>query len=255
MRTRFLRGSTAENNGLTLGEGELSIDSEKHALRLHDGVTPGGFEMVGTQAVEKPPGPSSLLAGDNITGWYGEVDSLDLIDGSALSTELGISEGTILADAGWLKFAYENKTLYVAKNPVRDSISWDVINSSGAVYGETTITLGSFTYKVRLLRGADTDPTDVTNWTTDPVGTHNSEWNRLIYKVSNEIPSSQVGGNWADYSNSALGTGSYVNWTQETPNSASSSRVVRAYSSGIDGFGYNPSTSLYAWRPVLELIE
>jgi len=63
MRTRFLRGSTAENNGLTLPSGELSIDVEKKAVRLHDGVTQGGFEMVGSPIESPVPGPDTFQGG------------------------------------------------------------------------------------------------------------------------------------------------------------------------------------------------
>jgi hypothetical protein len=45
MRTRFKRGNTQENNSLVLLAGELSIDIEKKALRIHDGITPGGLRQ------------------------------------------------------------------------------------------------------------------------------------------------------------------------------------------------------------------
>lgn len=47
-------GTTAENNALTLPEGFISIDSERKAIRIHDGVTQGGFEALGRKA--KPEG-------------------------------------------------------------------------------------------------------------------------------------------------------------------------------------------------------
>lgn len=55
MRIKFPYGSTAENNQLLLPEGHLSVDLERKALRLHDGVTQGGFEMLGEQAYVPPP--------------------------------------------------------------------------------------------------------------------------------------------------------------------------------------------------------
>lgn len=37
------RGTTAENDAFTGAEGEITVDTEKHELRLHDGQTQGGF--------------------------------------------------------------------------------------------------------------------------------------------------------------------------------------------------------------------
>jgi len=73
MRTRFLRGDTTQNNGLTLPAGEIAIDTEKHAVRLHDGATPGGFEIIGQKAYE---GPTS---GDLNAGFYGELGPNDFL--------------------------------------------------------------------------------------------------------------------------------------------------------------------------------
>lgn len=38
-------GTTAENDGWTLEAGEISIDTDKNKIRLHDGETQGGFEL------------------------------------------------------------------------------------------------------------------------------------------------------------------------------------------------------------------
>lgn len=36
------RGTTAENDAFTGAEGEITVDTEKHELRVHDGMTQGG---------------------------------------------------------------------------------------------------------------------------------------------------------------------------------------------------------------------
>lgn len=45
MATQFQlrRGTTVQNNAFVGAEGEITVDTEKHALRIHDGVTPGGY--------------------------------------------------------------------------------------------------------------------------------------------------------------------------------------------------------------------
>lgn len=48
MSTQLLlrRGTTAENNSFTGGAGELSVDNSTKNVRVHDGSTAGGFEIV-----------------------------------------------------------------------------------------------------------------------------------------------------------------------------------------------------------------
>lgn len=41
------RGTTAENDAFTGAEGEIVVDTERHELRVHDGVTQGGFKIGG----------------------------------------------------------------------------------------------------------------------------------------------------------------------------------------------------------------
>lgn len=40
---QFRRGTTAQNNSFTGAAGELSIDTDEDAIRVHDGATAGGF--------------------------------------------------------------------------------------------------------------------------------------------------------------------------------------------------------------------
>lgn len=42
------RGTTAQNDAFTGAEGEVTVDTEKKTLRLHDGATAGGTEIGGT---------------------------------------------------------------------------------------------------------------------------------------------------------------------------------------------------------------
>ena len=40
------RGTTAQNNSFTGAAGELSVDNDTEGLRVHDGSTAGGFEVI-----------------------------------------------------------------------------------------------------------------------------------------------------------------------------------------------------------------
>ena len=45
-RIRFRRGTTTEHGAFTGAEGEITVNTTKDTLVLHDGSTAGGFEML-----------------------------------------------------------------------------------------------------------------------------------------------------------------------------------------------------------------
>lgn len=266
MRIQFLRGGTDENNQLVLPEGYLTVDIEKKAIRIHDGSTPGGYEAVGVRAYEPPssPGPQELIAGDEEAGFYGEVSAADLIDGLTLAAEIGLSAGTAFNhDSSWLKFAYQGRKLYVAKKPFRYGLPFNSISQLGADYGNVTVTVGNYLFKVRLLTGADTDPTSITRSTYDPVGTHNSEWNQLMYRINETEIASDPRPKWATYTDQdlslgqvyhegVLGTLSYVS------NRHTQWGCVHRGGGVITFFGAAGVLNAdvhHGWRPVLELVQ
>lgn len=206
--------------------------------------------------------------GDLVDGvrFWGEVPTSEFITGDVLATEIGLTAGTAqFTNEPWLHFELDGKTLYVAKKPLRHSISWNNINAQGVVFGTRTIELNGETFKVRLLTGADTDPTSATSGSYDPAGTSDSEWNRLLYAVHNGVHTNSQNttppGYWPLYSDIDLvvhstgGNGSR-SWCQETNASSTGSRVYRGQR-GVSYFAFN-STSRVApdlgWRPVLELV-
>src|SRR5690606_11499321 len=169
----------------------------------------------------------------------------------------------------WLKFydPKDKKTKYVAKKPLRSGVSWNNINSAGAVFGEKTVEVHGKVYAVRLLKGAVSDGANVTHNSYDDAGTHGSEWNRLLYRISkNQFASTSntlasegiTTGDLADYLESDLGTHySYMNgtdcWCQET---IGSNKLCRGSYGVSFSFLMTAGTNQvsYGWRPVLELI-
>ncbi len=176
------------------------------------------------------PGASVPVAGTSTLGFFGEVDSQYLITGADLITALGITEGTNIADAGWLKFARNSRIVFVAKKAIRHNISWDHINAAGAVYGQAVITINGIRYAVRLLSSA--------------------EWDALIVKVHQDV------GSWGDYTDADLlvasGNGR-ASWTS-TPSPSGSNRVIYGTSSVSYSNYYSPSNASAdcGFRPVLE---
>lgn len=221
-------------------------------------ITPGVQEL----------GPGSqILTGynDAYAGFFGEVSPTELITGSALATMVGLTAGTNQPDINtipWLKFAIDDKILFVSKKPFKYAISWDQINAANIVFGNRVITIGDYQYKIRLMKGIRPD-TDGITWNTgyDAEISHGSEWNRLMYNILPEssagYQASQIGTDWVSYTPaevSASGNG-YYSWCQEQWNTASS-RVSRGYAS-LSRVLYDSSSNTnaaYSWRACLELV-
>lgn len=205
------------------------------------------------------PGPTQLIGGDASAGFYGEVPAEELITGLALATEMNLLSGhTILnSNEPWLKFSLDGRVIYVAKKRYIRPVIWDTLNSRGVIFGQSTILIGSVTYKVRVLKGvlgssAANTPGE------DPTTTHGSEWNRLMYNVHQSIPGSQVGPNWASYTDLDLevgpGAGTNGTWAQETMDGVAGARISRGGNTVAFLARVSSSSSSYGWRPVLDPI-
>jgi hypothetical protein len=75
----FLRGSKAQNDAYTGLEGSITYDITSQALRIHDGVTPGGHFLPNTTAVDQAIENHFFLhslSGDHDSRYYlkSEVD-------------------------------------------------------------------------------------------------------------------------------------------------------------------------------------
>lgn len=196
------------------------------------------------------PGPQFLFAGTMEFGYFGHTQANQLITGAALATAIGLSAGTLQhSDAGWEKFAVDGKILFVAMKTIRHSLSWDDINTAGAVTGTATVNINGKTYKVRLLTGGTTNPSS---------GGDGGEWNKVMYALHEDTMPP-----WASYSDtdlltiSSAGTGSH-SWCQETSLSDPAKRVLRGGSGGVTYWGAGDATyvgSSHGWRPVLEIVS
>lgn len=213
------------------------------------------------------PGPKDLIAGDMSAGFFGEVSVDKLWDGVGLAGEVGITQGVSQhRNEPWLKIATHERIIFVSKKSYRSNISWNHINSKGAIFGEVSVGKNGIKYKVRVLEGANKNPFNE----NEGADLHYSEWNRLIIPISKAAKD----GDWVkpenvendyeywgvDYNLSDLGLTSdsgngYHPWCQEKATNGDylgkgrdgvETNVLR--SGGTDGPGVG-------WRPVLEVIE
>ena len=208
------------------------------------------LEHVGPAPAQDPydtPGPQTLKTGTLDFGYFGFVSAVELITGDALALDIGLSVGTAqFSDAGWFKWAYNQKILFVAKKSFRHSISWDQIHAIGAVFGTKTVSIGGKTYKVRLLTGGN----------GQPASEGGGEWNMVMYGVhQNYLPPWDYYNDQDLQTHNSYGNGSY-SWCQETSSADASNRVYRG-NRGVSYFNTNTSSTTntnYGWRPVLELL-
>jgi hypothetical protein len=205
--------------------------------------------------MEEPP------QGTTQAGFYGEVTGI--ITANDLRTATGVTQGTAMqtGDITWLKFAHQHKTLFIAKQPIQHSISWDHLNEKGvissfSVGGGKILEINGIFYLVRLMQGSNINPGPDYNAVDSPSGTTgiNNEWDNLI------IPVHGAGG-WAQYTNQQLNVGSSstgnANFCQEAHQFGTNVAVARGYRS-IGDYGYyyiNLASTVRGWRPVLEVLS
>lgn len=229
----------------------LTLDKEISSVSLWDKtVAPGG---------KKPVVKEEQYA------FYGEVSTDNLIDGDSLALKIGLSSGSSQNRyAGWLKFLYKGKILFVAKKKLRINLSWDDINSVDAVYGDTIVEIKGLNYKVRLLRGIGEDvQPDPSIYQEKYAGDacHYSEWNNLFCPISEEAPSLwQYPDNVQEpisklkktYTNIELDMSEPSSWCQEACGAGRSYRGGKGVSHAN---ATSSSSTTEGWRPVLELVE
>ena len=65
---QFRRGTAAQNNAFTGAAGEISVNTTNNSIRVHDGSTAGGHEVMKADATNI----SGNIAGTNLSG--GAID-------------------------------------------------------------------------------------------------------------------------------------------------------------------------------------
>lgn len=198
------------------------------------------------------PGPQSLAAGSLSLGWYGEVSAAELVSGTELAATVGLTSGVDFnSAAGWLKFAYLGKILFIAKRPFRHTFDLSSLAAADIEDGGRRVILGSHEFKIRLIEGGNANPAVAPG----------REWNDLIYRVHKDDPTNT---RWANYTDTELGTVvdslGGITTCQETRNFApwQNERLTRGgYPTPLTGDWaqlVGQSTYHYGWRPVLEYV-
>lgn len=214
------------------------------------------------------PGRDTPLKGSTTLGYYGTVEDDFFPTTSFLRNTFNITLGnTQIERVDWFKFRYAGKTLFIPRLPLTSRTTWNHLAARNLVYGNQIFEWKGQSYRIRLMKGADSDPTSF-NGTgylrneENRVGTRNSEWSQLFIRISNAETSNPLRAQWASFSNAQLGV------TRNSPvagiatlcqegRSDLTHVVYRGYLQ-IDGVSLYPVGFEFSdggWRPVLELVE
>lgn len=205
-------------------------------------------------------GPAYITNGDYALGYFGQATAQEVSTYDGLSDALFIYKGLVPTESDWLKFSIDEKILLVSKRPIRSGISWNELYQEGVVYGDKVLALGGYQYKVRLMRGALSDPASFS--VSDGTGLDDSEWSKLIYRVSVNCPAGITP--WESFSDTDLGLGSsvlkgYQTLCLEKMSSDISKRVIRGTSGqplkGSGSVSADQISETNGWRVVLELVR
>ena len=79
MQVQLYRGTGAQNDNYTGAEGELTVDTSKNTVRVHDGSTKGGHAVLTTAEVEGVVGSVPDSSVTSIDGQSGDISLTDLL--------------------------------------------------------------------------------------------------------------------------------------------------------------------------------
>ena len=72
---QFRRGTTSQNNAFTGSVGELSVDTQLDTIRVHDGSTAGGFELVQKAATQTLTNKTINLTSNTLTATLAQLNT------------------------------------------------------------------------------------------------------------------------------------------------------------------------------------
>lgn len=72
---QFRRGTTTQNNAFTGAVGELSVDTQLDTIRVHDGSTAGGFELVQKAATQTLTNKTINLTSNTLTATLAQLNT------------------------------------------------------------------------------------------------------------------------------------------------------------------------------------
>lgn len=181
-----------------------------------------------------------IIAGTPWLGYMGEWTADEFIRGGVLAEMVGMPLNRVIEPEDlWLKFSVEGRIVYIAKRPISNFTSYAQLLGLNIVTGNRIVPIKDDDYKVRLLSGDDTE---------------DSEWNKLIYRVSENDPTHTY---WEEFTDTDLGLRQPKKGARSISRTTSGSSVYGRGEYGITNIqitGLTLSTAETGWRPALEMV-
>lgn len=216
------------------------------------------------------PGPSTLIAGDNTAGLFGDLSvdelvTIEQIEALATVPLPGTATGRSTPKL-WAKYVYNDKILYIPKVSVRSGCGWNALYKAGFVYGTDDNGLypgpntptnqlkivekldsngKTWRFKVRLIQLITSDPFGAFDAAQTTV--RNSEYSKLCERTR---PSVGIDVVWATYGNISVIVGK-ESWTSALDYCLIGNNATSAYNRSQWQKATNGASN---WLPCLELI-
>uniref|UniRef100_A0AB39CCF3 Virion structural protein n=1 Tax=Pseudomonas phage RVTF4 TaxID=3236931 RepID=A0AB39CCF3_9VIRU len=155
------------------------------------------------------PGPKDIIVGDETDGYYGTLTADEFFTGDelAIAVKTETSGFTINNNTDWVKVILDGKIIYMPKLPIRWGLPYDHLFGLGVIGNETTpkvVEKFGKRFHVRLMTGTNPGTTPVPE-EFPTTSADRSEFNRIIYRLTNSAPVTDMGLKFADFTLLELG--------------------------------------------------
>jgi len=125
-QVQLRRGTTAEHSTFTGAVGEVTVDTDKDVVVVHDGATAGGFPLLGTSKI------STTASGVSVSGSTNETDYE--LTGTAIDpANGGIQYKTLSGDVTFTESLADGDSVILRLiNGASHTVSWPTTTWAGA---------------------------------------------------------------------------------------------------------------------------
>ena len=184
-QVQFRRGTAAQNNSFTGASGEITVDTTNTTLRVHDGVTAGGFAVPTLSAATGNLDiTGNINATANVTGNYflgngslltGIISSVANINDGTSNLRVTTSGGNIAANVGATANllvlastgAYVAGLISATGNLTSGNISTGIVSATGNLSTTGNVTGNYILGNGALLTGVITSVANINNGTSN----------------------------------------------------------------------------------------
>lgn len=222
IQVQFRRGTTAQNNSFTGAAGEITVNTSNNTLRVHDGSTAGGFELLSSSSTIG----TSQIADSAITTAKiaaGAVVTADIADGNVTSSKLDSNlalSGTVNylgAPIERANISFSNVTANITFSPYDQAIRYFAANTNA----NSTVTV-NFTGLSNMSSGNVLSATILL--------TNNATFNAYISAVQVDGSAASGAGVGGTVNVNGTPTGNTIRWQSSAPTSGSANVEVYSFS-------------------------